>query len=198
MKQLLLFVSIVTLSCTFVHQETSKPLEDGLTVLKASETELILAYKQGEEIIYMEALRGNPTPEMYQQDPAAPKYEVDVRFTDGNGRIFYTAVGGDEWLNPKWREDLELQQETFTERASNAQLMVLAAKAAATLDVDVASHVSGDLAMRMEPLLRPVRGFASLAPLLYFEQKLRLHAHLKEIGLMGENEDNPIITGPNG
>lgn len=189
---------LVLLGCTSVRNEKTKPLEEGLTVLSASETKLSLAYKSGEEVIYMDALRGNPTPEMYQQDPLAPKFEVDVRFADAQGRIFYTAKGGDEWQDPSWREELELQQENFRERASNEHLLFLAAKAAATLDIDVASQVGPETAMKLEPMLRPVRGFAAEAPMLYFEQKLRLHAHLKEIGLMGEDEDNPVLTGPNG
>jgi len=120
---------LVLLGCTSVRNEKTKPLEEGLTVLSASETKLSLAYKSGEDVIYMDALRGNPTPEMYQQDPLAPKFEVDVRFADAQGRIFYTAKGGDEWQDPSWREELELQQENFRERASNEHLLFLASKA---------------------------------------------------------------------
>lgn len=67
----------------------SGQLEQGLTVLKASDGHLSLAYRQGDVVVFMEALRGRPTPDNYQADPLSPRYEIDAQFMDAGGFIFH-------------------------------------------------------------------------------------------------------------
>ncbi len=199
MKRLILaLTSLFVWSCTPVAEKTGDAaLEDGLTVYSISETGISLAYKKGDLVIKMDALRGARTPEMYQQDPDAPKWEVDAKMTDGEGRVFYTARGGDNWVDPTWATELELQPELFEDRMPNEALYLLAAEAAAVLDVQVAAKAGDALAMKVAPLLRPLRNFGASAPMVYFQHKLRLHEHLGELGLLNPDDD-PVVTGPNG
>jgi len=195
---LALFVSLsLVFGCTPVSENTEASLEDGLTVYSISETSVSLAYKKGDLVIKMDALRGARTPDMYQQDPDAPKWEVDAKMTDGEGRIFYTARGGDNWVDPTWAAELELQPELFEDRMPNEALYLLAAEAAAVLDAQVAAKAGDAMAMKVTPLLRPLRNFGASAPMVYFQHKLRLHEHLAQIGLMNPDDD-PVVTGPNG
>lgn len=199
MKHLTLALTALFLwSCAPAAEKTDEgALADGLTVFAASETGISLAYKKGDLVLKMDALRGGRTPDMYQQDPDAPKWEVDAKMMSGEGRIFYTARGGDNWVDPTWATELELQPELFGDRLPNEAFYLLAAEAAKVLEVQVAAQVGPELAAKVAPLLRPLRDFGASAPMVYFQQILRLHEHLVDLGLMNPDDD-PVITGPNG
>ena len=180
---------LLTIGCESETNEAHS-LQDGLTVLSASETSLSIAFKSGEQMIYLEALRGQATPEMYQQDPEMPKYEVDARFAAANGRLFYTARGGDRWIEPKWVDDLNAQESRYPNRESNYHLHLLAFEAAKVLDAEVTAQVGPELAAKMAPMLKPLRDFGMRAPEVYAEQLGQLNRHLVEIGFLPE--DNPV------
>lgn len=157
-------------------------LAEGLTVLEAvPDFSISAAYKKGDVVIYLQALRGKPTPDLYQQNPDSPKYEVDARFVADNGRVFYSQLGGDAWVDPSWAEDLERQNHLPPTSVSNELLFDMAGEAAELLDVEVAAQL--DFAASLEPELKSLRKFAKKAPEIFAEQKLRVEAHWVDKGI---------------
>ena len=69
-------------------------LAEGLTVLEHTNESISLAYRQADDVIFMQALRGAQVPEPYRSHPEYPPYEVDARFTSAEGFIFYIQQGG--------------------------------------------------------------------------------------------------------
>ncbi len=158
----------------------------GLIVLSASETSLAMMYRKGDTVIFMEALRGERTPEMYQMDPDSPEFEVDARFLAENGRPIYTVRGGDEWLDPTWVYDLEEMDDRYPTRESNLKYLLVAAEASAAMDQAIVNQVGADLAEKMSHLVRPLRGFGAIAPGVYGDLKVKLHDHLLDIGFISQ------------
>lgn len=190
-----LAMALVLVSCGVSDEQQSKVLADGLTILDVSETKISLAFKDSGQVIFMEALRGNKTPDMYQQDPEAPVWEVDARFKAENGRLFYTARGGDQWVDSSWTRDLIEDEEKYTSRESNELLFILSGKAVASLDEHIKTELGEEMAKTIEPLLRPIKNFGERAHERYLEQRVRLHKHLVDLGLMA---DDPLLTSENG
>ena len=188
LRYLVLIVALFAIGCS--SQSTSNPAEigDGLTVLAASENSLSLAYKNFDTVIFIEALRGTKSPDMYQKDPDAPKWEVDARFMAQNGRLFYTARGGDKWIDSSWLKDLQRQEDKYTSRDSNEALFIMASEMTKVLDAEVKAQVGAELAAKMEPLLTPIRNFGATAHESWLMQKARLHQHLLDTGIVSEDE----------
>lgn len=113
----------------------SEPTElaQGATILEASDTSIAAAFRKDNVVIFMEAVRGGPTANMFQGDPLSPQFEIDVRLVADNGRIFYTRRGGDAFIDPTWAEELEAQNDLPPSRESNRLLFELADEAAVVL-----------------------------------------------------------------
>src|SRR5688500_12168286 len=101
-------------------------LPQGLTILSADEGSLSVAYRRGDQVVYAEALRGQPAAEVYRNDPLSPDFEVDSRFMSADGYTFYTHQGGDLWVDASWAEQREEQTELPTTNESNEWMFELA------------------------------------------------------------------------
>jgi hypothetical protein len=172
---------------------TSDALAEGLTVLEAREGALSLAYRRADHVIYLEAVRGHETPEMYREDPGAPLYEIDVRFTSDQGDAFYTRRGGDEWIEPSWVEDLDRQAERGPTGASNRVMFELAGEAAGVLREAIAEQLDADRAAGVEHEMVAILGFAQEAPEQYLENLDRLVEHRAS-----ESLPPPVLEDRNG
>ncbi|MFW5741565.1 MAG: hypothetical protein ACOC1F_14520, partial [Myxococcota bacterium] len=141
----LLSILLAVTGCSATSEDTTgmpapETVAEGLTILDSgSDTRFEAVYKKDDVAIYLQAVRGQPTPDIYQEDPASPKYEVDARFVSDDGRVFYTQRGGDHWIDPTWAEDLEHQTELPATRESNAALFEMAAEAAEALALEFPS-----------------------------------------------------------
>lgn len=189
----------VTGGCMTPSEESDRStdiasLPQGMTVLEAvPDTSLSVAYKKNDIVIYFQAMRGNPTPEEYQKDPNQPKFEVDARFVADNGRVFYTQMGGDGWVDPSWADDLERQNDLPPTAVSNELLFDMAAEAAEMLDVEVEVQ-AGDSARSLVPELNALSTFGRMAPAVFAEQKV----HLDDYRVRNSIEPLEIPYGTNG
>jgi hypothetical protein len=88
---------------------TSRPavasLAQGLTMFNDNAAIVSGAYVQGDRAIFFETRRGPETSDAYQQ-LGMPKFEMDVRVLDENGRTVYLQAGGDQYVDPSWDKDL--------------------------------------------------------------------------------------------
>jgi len=152
-------------------QDKGATLPQGLTVLERTATSLSVAFREKNATIFMQAKRGRPTAERYQKDPKSPKYEVDARFMDANGFVFYIQQGGDGWLDPKWGEDL--QRQIAVEKplvGSNEVLFRLATDASKTLRADLAGQVGEGAVAELAPVVDSIVVSASTMHVRYREQ----------------------------
>lgn len=180
---------------------TEAGLAQGLTVLTAEEGALALAYRSADVVIYMESLRGEPTPEIYQRDEGSPRFQMDAMFTDADGYAFVSQKGGDHWLDPAWGESLDRQVFDTPSAASNEVLFRLATEASATLQADIESQVGPELASQLAPEIRAIFDIASRAATVYAEELPRFQAarrarDLPEVQLAGPDAD--VAYGSNG
>ncbi len=166
--------------------ERSAELAQGLTVLEQSPTSLSVAFREKNITIFLQAKRGRPTAERYQMDPKFPKYEVDARFMDANGFIFYTEQGGDDWIDPTWKEDLDRQMNLPKPlTGSNEVLFRLATDMSKTLRSDLELKVGTTAVAEMAPVVNSLVGNAARLHAQFGEQfKLRDQA-LLSAGLPG-------------
>jgi len=177
MRRLTLYAFLVASLTGCMAETTASDVEglpQGLTVLDAEVGSLSLAYRSADVVIYMESLRGQPTREAYREDAESPDFEVDARFTDEDGYVFYTQQGGDGWLNDQWPEILQRQVEDTPEAASNEILFRLATEAAATLHADIEAQVGPELFGQLAPEVRAIHDFAAQAADVY-EQELQTY-----------------------
>ncbi len=140
MRSFLVGVSLfATTACQEPRPEPTE-LAQGATILETTEMSLAAAFRKNDVVIYMEALRGAPTPDQFQGDGVSPQFEMDVRFIADNGRVFYSRRGGDAFIDPTWADDLQVQAELPASRESNRLMFEMADEAAAALaDMQLAS-----------------------------------------------------------
>ena len=86
------------------------------------------SFARGQNIIYIQAVRGIPAPEEYRNTPGYPAYEIDVRVIDQDGRLLYIRKGGDAFVDPTWEDDL-IWQDTLPSLGPNTHLFELLAQA---------------------------------------------------------------------
>lgn len=152
-------------------QDKGASLRQGLTVLDRTATSLSVAFREKNVTIFMQAKRGVPTAEMYQKDAKSPKYEVDARFMDAKGFVFYIQQGGDGWLDPTWGEDL--QRQVAMERplaGSNEVLFRLATEASKILRTELAGQIGDGAAAELAPVVDSIVVSGSTMHARYREQ----------------------------
>lgn len=163
--------------------EEVAPIDQGLTVIEADAGYVKVAYRKGEATIYLEAIRGQLSPDIYQKDPAAPAYEVDARMTSEDGRTFFIQRGGDALIESAWGADLERDDATPA-TGSNEALFAMAAEAAALIDVGLATP-------GLLPEVGALRAMGEAAPRTFAE--IRAQAQPKDTGISygseGHGED---------
>ena len=158
-------------------------LPQGLTVLDAQEGSLSLAYRRADVVIYLDARRGHEAPEAYRTEPSSPRYEVDARFTDDRGFVFYSQLGGDQWVDAEWAEQLQRQTEARAPSASNEILFRLAGEAAGVMRPVIEAQLGAQLASALEPEVAAIHTFAAQAPAVYAEQLQRMQSRREQSGL---------------
>lgn len=156
-------VSLLLLgACQDARPEPTE-LAQGATILEASDTALSAAFRKDNVVIYLEAIRGQPTPPQFQGDPLSPQFEIDVRMLADNGRIFYSRRGGDAFIDPSWAEDLDAQAELPPSRESNRILFDMADEVAGVL-TDDSTRILGERAKVLAPELDAIVAIGRQAP----------------------------------
>ncbi len=154
------------LSCTGTGEPTGpEQLEQGMTVLEAGDGHLSLAYRDGDQVIYLEALRGEPG--KYPGEPAMPAWEVDARFTTADGRAFYRRRGGDRWVNAEWGAEREPRATSDQRRQPSRHLFAMATEAARIMRAEIRRQIGEERATALAPEIGAVHQFASQALQIY-------------------------------
>jgi hypothetical protein len=135
---------------------------EGVTVLEAGHGSLSLAYRYGADVIYMQALRGNPG--AYPDEPTMPAFEVDARFVADDGVAFYIRQGGDDLIDPSWNADRQRQSESPITREVNDHLFLLGDGIAAVLRDAVTEQLGRDMAAQLAPEIDALVGSAADLP----------------------------------
>lgn len=148
---------------------TSGALAQGVTVLEAGEGSLSLAVRDGDDVLYMQALRGRPTP--YQDEPNMPAWEIDARFLSEHGATFYSRQGGDQLIDQRWADALDRQTASPASRESNERLFVIAGGAADLIEAAVATQLGAERAAELAPEIEALRESAAAMPRLYEESR---------------------------
>lgn len=141
-------------------------LEQGITVLHAELGRLSLAYRAGDDVIFMEAARGQATPDVYQDVSTMPQFEIDVRFVDDRGYAFYTRRGGDLWVDRGWAEELERQVRASAPDGSNERQWQMASEASPLIEAAIVEHLGPD-ATQVAPEVEAITEFGSVAAEAY-------------------------------
>lgn len=134
----------------------SGELAEGLTILRAEPGALTVAFRRDEQVVFAEALRGAATPEPYQSDELSPRFQMDARFTAGDGYTFFTHQGDDVWLDPTWADDRDRQSALPPVDGSNEWMFELATELADALPAALEEHLGPDGAAALAPELRVV------------------------------------------
>jgi len=190
-----LLACLVSSLTLFSCQEASAPdpgdtddgviREEGLTILEFQpESDFKAMFVRGDDVILLEAVRGQPTPEQYRSDPASPQHEVDARITDHLGRILYLRRGGDHFVDPAWQDDLEWQENLPAFDGSNVALFEMAAEASGLLEDTIAGRFGAASVARILPELRSIQDFGVTARLAVAESERMLAAHVGQHGFL--------------
>ncbi len=114
-------------------EEEPTELEQGLNLLDVEEPSwgIAAAYVKGEQVVYLETRVGAPKPAVYRETwPDDPPNEMDMRFLDRDGKMFYAIRGGDTFIDPSWNQDLGASLSSATPVAERSQSFRLAREAA--------------------------------------------------------------------
>ncbi|MBU1070261.1 PPC domain-containing protein [Myxococcota bacterium] len=121
------------------------------------------SFARGQDVIYLQAIRGQATPAEYREDPTFPQYEIDARITDEEGRILYIRRGGDQFVDPTWLDDLVMAESLPPSTKANVELFHLIGEATDALEKELASK-GHDNAAGLIPELGAIRDFGRSAP----------------------------------
>ncbi|MCB9594656.1 MAG: hypothetical protein H6719_18195 [Sandaracinaceae bacterium] len=165
-------------------------LAEGLTVLDHTDTSIHLAYRQADDVIFLEAVRGDQVPEPYRDDPESPPYEIDARFSSDSGFIFYLQQGGHGWVEPAWEEAMNRQLADRTPLVgSNEVLFRLASEASRTMREDIAEQIGEEAAAALAPEIDSIHAYASEAHKQFLLQDAARREHLRDV-------DTPTLEIP--
>jgi hypothetical protein len=87
----------------------AEQLTEGLNLLQVKDPSwgFNAAYMKAGRVIYIESRVGASKPDIYKATwPDDPANEMDMRFIDQEGRSFFIVRGGDEFVDPTWKEDM--------------------------------------------------------------------------------------------
>lgn len=85
-------------------------LEPGLNLIDTTDPTwgMTAAYVKADRVVYLEQRVGALKPQSYRDEFAdEPANEIDMRFVDKNGRVFFVQRGGDEYVDPTWAKDID-------------------------------------------------------------------------------------------
>lgn len=199
------------IGCSSGSDQTALPpvssLQEGLNLFtKAGDPNLVGAYVKAGRAIYFETRRGAETLDVYQKlDDTAPKYEMDVRVLDGDGRLMYLQSGGDEYVDPTWAQeaaaDRAKPRPDALKRADDFALMqemstkLQATAVPAALIHEQKALVTAQLSVRAN-MLRPAIE-AAMTETGYSPGNNGFELHKKSI-LLGAGEHSATWTNING
>ena len=175
--------------------DTEAGLAQGITVLRAEVGRLSLAYRDGNDVIYMEAARGAEVNEVYRGVPDMPDFEIDVRFVDDRGYAFHTRRGGDAWIERDWAEALERQVRAPAPEGSNERQWQMSGDAAGLISGAVEQHLGPDAAL-LAPEVRALLDFATMAREAYAARVDRTMTNPSIPQVFGDDGD--VAFGTNG
>lgn len=155
------------------NEGSTEGLAQGLTVLEAEPGSLSLAYRDADDVIFMQALRGQRTPDIYQGVEGMPEFEVDARFVDDEGRAFHTRRGGDLWIEPQWAEELREQAEGIAPNDSNERQWNMAGDVAPLLRAAIEEQLGPDAVTTFAPEIDALLEFAEPAAAAYATRRQR-------------------------
>lgn len=112
----------------------------------------------------MQAIRGRETPAEYRNDPSVPKYEIDARITDKEGRLLYVRRGGDDFVDPTWEDDLTFSESLPPATSSNRKLFEMVTAASKVLDAELARTAGAEAMASVLPEIGALREFGRSAP----------------------------------
>ncbi len=180
-----LFLSLFLISCTGADLDAGAPasgadLRQGVTLLDVQPGFSFTArFVKHDEVIFVQAVRGQRTPEIYQQDPGSPRFEIDVRITDRDGRILYLRRGGDAFVDSTWQDELLLQDLLPPSAGSNEHLFAMIDEATDAIE-DELLGMGHNVTLLDE--LAAVRGFARNAPAAYLQSQSQVTAEVAKHG----------------
>jgi hypothetical protein len=180
-----LFLSLFLISCTGADLEVTAPADDaelrqGVTLLDVQPGFSFTArYVKHDDVLFLQAVRGQRTPEIYQQDPESPRFEIDVRVTDRDGRILYLRRGGDAFVDPVWQDELLLQDLLPPAAGSNEHLFAMIGEATDAIEAELVG-LGQNVTLLDE--LAAVRGFARNAPVAYLQSQAQVTAEVAKHG----------------
>lgn len=197
MRHLISTLAIVFASIGCTAETPERPIAEGLTVLESGEGALHLAFRSGETVIFMEALRGGPGA---YDSPDMPRFEVDARFVAENGVAFYVVQGGDDMVDPSWNDDRQRQTDRGITREANEELFEIGDEILAVLRPSIVEQIGEDAAADLEPEIHQLEAIArDLAPAA--RTSLATHREYLE-GFWGvpqvEGEGGEVVYGTNG
>ncbi len=168
-------------------------LAQGLTVLDVQKDfSFTAAFVQGEDVIYLQAVRGRPTPAEYRNDPSVPLFETDARITDKEGRLLYVRRGGDDFVDPTWEDDLLFSESLPPSATSNRRHLEMAAAATKVLEDGLARHAGVQAAATLFNEVIALREFGATVPQAIAASDEAVRAHVAEHGAF------PVLAGGGG
>jgi hypothetical protein len=88
-------------------------LQQGVNILDAQAGRgVVAAYREGNDVVYLETRIGKLKPAIYREDPTEPANEVDMMIVDANGLPFYVQRGGDDYVDPTWNQKIAIAKST--------------------------------------------------------------------------------------
>ncbi|MBU1221507.1 pre-peptidase C-terminal domain-containing protein [Myxococcota bacterium] len=136
MKKLALIFAVITAglysgACSNDEGDVSSFYAQGINIVEFSPGQSFKAvYVKGDDMIVLDAQRGKSTPAEYSSDPTVPKFEIDTRITDAEGRLLYIRRGGDDFNDPTWMDDIIWQDALPADPRGNRHLFELVIEAA--------------------------------------------------------------------
>jgi len=116
-------------------------LHQGVTLIDLqADFSFTAAFRKGDDVIYLQALRGAPAPEEYRAEPGFPQHEIDARVTDEEGRILYVRQGGDDFIDPTWADDLVWSESLPPRRTPNGALFEMIPEAMEAVEAEIAKR----------------------------------------------------------
>ncbi len=113
---LALGITLGIASCTTDSQPElpkASDLQQGVTILDADAARgVVAAYREGDDVVYVETRIGALKPAVYREDPSEPANEVDMMIVDKHGIPFYVQRGGDEYVDPSWNQKIAIAKST--------------------------------------------------------------------------------------
>lgn len=188
------FFAILLAACTAgptgddpgVVPDVEAGLHQGVTLLDLQpDFSFTAAFRKGDDVIYLQALRGAPTPDEYRNTPGYPQHEIDARVTDEDGRILYVRQGGDDFIDPTWADDLVWADSLPPRRTPNGALFEMIPEAMEAVEAEVTKRHGASAAVSVASELAAVRDFGRTAREVVAASELEVLERVESKGFLG-------------